>query len=37
LGHGFQTLYDDTEVLYQMSDYADANLAAEVTAAIRRA
>jgi len=30
LGHGFQTLEDDTEVFYLMSDYADANLAAGV-------
>lgn len=30
LGHGFQTLEDDTEVFYQMSDYADATLAAGV-------
>ncbi len=30
LGHGFQTLADDVEVFYQMSDYADASLAAGV-------
>lgn len=30
LGHGFQTLEDDTEVFYQMSDYADSRLAAGV-------
>jgi len=30
LGHGFQTLGDDTEVFYQMSDDADASLAAGV-------
>lgn len=29
-GHGFQTLEDDTELFYQMSDYADAKLAAGV-------
>ena len=30
LGHGFQTLEDDTEVFYQMSDYANASLASGV-------
>ncbi len=30
MGHGFQTLEDDTEVFYQMSDFADASLAAGV-------
>lgn len=30
LAHGFQTLEDDTEVFYQMSDYANASLAAGV-------
>jgi dTDP-4-dehydrorhamnose 3,5-epimerase len=30
LGHGFQTLEDDTEIFYQMGDYADAKVAAGV-------
>ena len=30
LAHGFQTLEDDTEVLYQMSDYFDPSLAGGV-------